>query len=51
MAIKIGCQIILKSINNEIIFNIIDLKDPKEMWDKLANTCKERGQGIVYSII
>ena len=29
--VEIGQQIILKGVNDQIIFNIIDLEDPKEM--------------------
>ncbi len=28
----------------------MDIKDPKQMWDKLKNVCTEMGQGVVYSI-
>lgn len=43
-------QIILKGVSNQIAFNIIELEDPKEMWDKLTNICTEIGQGVIYSI-
>lgn len=50
MAVKITWQIILEGINNQIALNIINLKDPKKIWDKLVNICSEIGQRIVYSI-
>lgn len=42
-AIGIACQIILNDINNQIAFNIIDMEDPRKMWDKLANICSKIG--------
>ena len=44
-------RIIREGIIDQIAFNIIDLKDPKEMWDKLKSICTEIGQGVVYSIL
>ncbi len=29
----------------------MDLKDSKEMWDKLKSICTKVGQGVVYSIL
>lgn len=29
----------------------MDLKDPKEIWEKLTNICNEIGQGVVYLIL
>lgn len=50
MAIDIAQQIIKDGVSNQIAFNIIDLKDPKEMWDKLKSICIEVNQGVIYSI-
>ncbi len=44
-------QIIRKGISDQIAFNIMDLKDPKKMWDKLKSVCTEIGQGVIYSIL
>ena len=35
MAIDIVQQIITKDISNQIAINIMDLEDPKEMWERL----------------
>lgn len=51
MAVGIARQIILKSVNAQIAFNIMDLKDSKEMWEKLTSICNEIGQVVVYSIL
>ena len=51
MAVGIAQQIIREGVSDQIAFNIMDLKDPKEMWDKLKSVCTEVGQGLVYSII
>ena len=51
MAVGTAQQIIRESVNDQIIFNIMDLKDPKEMWDKLKSICTKIGQGVVYSIL
>ena len=51
MAVGTAQQIIKKGVSNQIAFNIIDLKDPKEMWDKLNGVCTKIGQGVVYSIL
>ncbi len=29
----------------------MDLKDPKEMWNKLKSICTEVSQGVIYSIL
>lgn len=50
MAIDIVQKIIKESVSNQITLNIIDLKDPKEIWDKLKNICTIIGQRVVYSI-
>lgn len=44
-------QIIRDSVNDQIAFNIIDLKDPKEMSNKLKSIYIKVGQGVVYSIL
>ena len=51
MAVGIARRIILKGVSNQIAFNVMDLEDPKEMWDKLTSICTEIGQGVVYSIL
>lgn len=51
MAVGIARRIILEGVSDQIAFNIMDLEDPKEMWDKLTNICTEIGQGVVYSIL
>ncbi len=51
MAVGTAQQIIREGVNDQIVFNIMDLKDPKEMWDKLKSVCTEVGQGVVYSIL
>lgn len=50
MAVGIAQQIIREGVSDQIAFNIMDLKDPKEMWDKLKSICIEVDQGAVYSI-
>ena len=51
MAVGIARRIILEGVSDQIAFNIMDLEDPKEMWDKLKSICSEIGQGVVYSIL
>ena len=51
MAVGIAQRIIREGVSDQIAFNIMDLKDPKEMWDKLKSICTEVGQGVVYSIL
>lgn len=51
MTIKIARQIILKSINNQIAFYIMDLENLKEIWNKLISISSKIGQGVVYSIL
>ena len=51
MAVGIAQRIIKEGVSNQILFNIMDLKDPKEMWNKLKSICTKVGQGIVYSIL
>lgn len=51
MAIGIAQEIITKGVSDQIAFNIMDLEDPREMWNMLRNICSEIGQGVVYSIL
>lgn len=51
MAIGIAQRIITEGISDQIAVNIMDLEDPKEMWERLRNICTEVGQGVVYSIL
>lgn len=37
ITIDIAQRIIKESVKNQIVFNIIDQKDLKQMWDKLKN--------------
>lgn len=46
MAVDIAQKIIRKGVSDQIAFNIMDLKDPKEMWDKLKSICTQVGQGV-----
>lgn len=41
MAVGIACRIIVEGVNNQIAFNIMDLEDPKDMWNKLKSICTE----------
>ena len=50
MAVGIARRIILEGVSNQIAFNVMDLEDPKEMWDKPISICTKIGQGVVYSI-
>ncbi len=51
MAVGIAQRIIREGVSDQITFNIMDIKDPKQMWDKLKSICSEVGQGVVYSIL
>ena len=51
MAVGIVQRIIRKNVSDQIAFNIMDLKDPKKIWDKLKSICTKVGQGVVYSIL
>lgn len=51
MAIGITQRIITESISDQIAVNIMNLEDPKEMWERLRNICTEVGQRVVYSIL
>lgn len=50
MAVDIAQRIMRKSINDQVTFNIIDLKGPKEMGDKFKSIYTKVSQGIIYSI-
>ena len=43
MTIGKAQRIIRKDVSNQIVFNIIDLKDPKKIWDKLKSICTKFG--------
>lgn len=51
MVVGIAQQIIREGVNNQIALNIMDLKVPKEMWDKLKSICTEVNQRVVYLIL
>ena len=51
MAVGIAQKIIRESVSHQIVFNIMDFKDLKEIWDKLKSIYTEVGQGVVYSIL
>lgn len=51
IAIGIVTQIIKEGISNNIFNNIIDITDPKEMWEKLRIACFQIGQRVIYSIL
>lgn len=40
----------MEDTNNQIAFNIMDLNNLKDIWDKLKNVYIKIDQGIVYSI-
>lgn len=44
-------QIIKEGVSDQIAFNIMDLRNLKELWDKLKNIYTEIVQGVVYSIL
>ena len=50
MAVGIAQSIIQEGVSNQIAFNIMDLKNPKKMWDKLKSICTKVGQRVVYSV-
>lgn len=39
IAVRIAQRIIRQSVSDQIAFNIMDLKDMKEIWDKLQSIC------------
>lgn len=51
MAVGTATRIIKEGVSDDIFNNIIDITDPKEMWDKLRAACSQVGQGVVYSIL
>lgn len=50
MAIGTAIRIIQSEVNDDIFNNIIDLEDPRLMWEKLKQVCSETGPGVLYSI-
>lgn len=51
MAIGIAIRIIKEGISDDIFNNIIDLTDPKEIWEKWCAACTQVSQDVVYSIL
>ena len=51
MAVETATRIIKEGMSDDIFNNIIDITDPKEMWEKLRSACSQVGQGVVYSIL
>lgn len=51
MTISIIQKIIRKDIINQIAFNIMDLKNLKEMWYKLKSFYTKVSQKVIYSIL
>ena len=51
MTLGIAQQIIRERISDQIAFNIMNLRDPKEIWNKLKSICIEISQGIIYFIL
>lgn len=49
--LDIAERIIREGVSNQIAFNIMDIKDLKQFWDKLRSICTEVGQGVVYSLL
>lgn len=50
MIIRIITQIIKKSINNNIFYNIIDIINLKKIWEKLYTVYSQISQKIIYFI-
>lgn len=50
MVVNIAQKIIKEDVSDQIAFNIIDLKDPKKIWNKFKSICTEVSQRVVYSI-
>lgn len=50
MAIELVWKIIIEGVSSQIAFNIIDINDPKAMWDILKRICSEVGQGVIYLV-
>lgn len=51
MTVNIVQQIIKKNISDQITFNIIDLKNPNDMWNKLKSVYTKVEQRVVYLIL
>lgn len=39
MIVDIAQRIIRDNVNNQILFNIMDQTDPKQIWDKFKSIC------------
>ena len=51
MAIGIAQKIIIEGVSSQIIFNIIYINKPKDIWDILKRICSEFSQGRIYFIL
>ncbi len=51
MAVGTAQHMIREGVSDQISFNIMDLKDLKEMWDIFKSIYTKVGQGVVYSIL
>lgn len=51
MAVGTATRLIREGVSDDIFNNIIDITDPREMWEKLRTACSQVGQGVVYSIL
>ena len=51
MAIGTVTRIIKESVSDDIFNNIIEITDPRKMWEKLQIVCLQISQDIVYSIL
>lgn len=38
-------------MNDKIAFNIMDIKEAKQIWDKFKSIFIKVGQGVVFSIL
>lgn len=51
MAIRTATYIIKKDVNNDILNNIIDISDPKVIWEQICVACAQVSQSVVYFIL
>lgn len=51
MAIAANIKIIKEGVSDDLYTNIIDKREPHEMWKKLQAVCSQVGQGVIYSIL
>lgn len=51
MAIEIATWIIKEGVNDNIFNNIINITDPKKMWEKLRVIYLQVGQDVIYFIL